>query len=498
MNKICLEKLMEFTHTVYQNYYGQFSNLAEINNEITKLKQNTSLNEKGTFIKYNYVNLSSVFDEVQYDESILICPISFNIGKELEWYNFLNCLLLIFNDDYIKSSNAIKKKFLEKINEEFKHYLKNKKEVEIMESSHYVKIAELTNLNFIILEKKNNVMIIDKFENPSSEKWIVCWKFNGDFLPLWNFETKYYLTNSIFIQYLLKYSLESDELNEVDDSNQSIQSNELNVFSTVKEKKNKNDKQKKDKNNKKAKYEDDSIKKSKKVKVDDLKNQVEKEKTNGNTKTLDKNSGGYEELLTNESYALYISEAVENSKVNITKSNKTAGLKKTKETNIELSNGAEQSDTSKSKNKGSKTKSNKTNKNIFLPQEVNKENKTDVTKTKANKEKVEKSNNDNENQLVSNKEDGNNFKEFQIKNPETEMDNIPSDKDESIFKKTVMLTKTRLDQIISSIKCTTKLEKIQEYALELGLEIVHGSNKFGKPKNKTKTELIGEIKNIKI
>ena len=73
---------------------------------------------------------------------------------------------------------------------------------------------------------------------------------------------------------------------------------------------------------------------------------------------------------------------------------------------------------------------------------------------------------------------------------------VKNDVSESVFKKTEIVDKAKVKNIISNIKGTTKLEQIQAYALELGLLIVCGSTKDGKPKNKTKNELIDDIKNL--
>ena len=54
MNKIYLDKLCEFTLTTYNNY--DFNNKGfNINEVIDSIKQNNSLNEKGVFLKHNFV-----------------------------------------------------------------------------------------------------------------------------------------------------------------------------------------------------------------------------------------------------------------------------------------------------------------------------------------------------------------------------------------------------------------------------------------------------------
>ena len=71
---------------------------------------------------------------------------------------------------------------------------------------------------------------------------------------------------------------------------------------------------------------------------------------------------------------------------------------------------------------------------------------------------------------------------------------VNDSKNESIFNKTELLDIVELKKRIENIKSTTKLEEIQEIAIKMGINIVGGSTKEGKPKNKTKIELLKEIK----
>ena len=65
--------------------------------------------------------------------------------------------------------------------------------------------------------------------------------------------------------------------------------------------------------------------------------------------------------------------------------------------------------------------------------------------------------------------------------------------DNSVFKKTEVIDKAKIKEILSNIKSSTKLEQIQAFALELNISIVSGATKDGKPKNKTKNELYESI-----
>ena len=46
IKKIYLDKLFEFTYSTYKNYYGQFNKVINLNDEITKIKQNLSQKNK--------------------------------------------------------------------------------------------------------------------------------------------------------------------------------------------------------------------------------------------------------------------------------------------------------------------------------------------------------------------------------------------------------------------------------------------------------------------
>jgi hypothetical protein len=375
MNRIYLDKLFEFAYGTYSINYGQYTKHIELTNEINKIKQNTSLNEKGTFIKYSYLDLSSLVSSIEYNECVLIYPLCFNIEENQEWNNFLNCLLLILNDDYLKETNIAKKKILQIADKMYRKHLKIDK---TLNSHNFEKISELTDLNIVIISNENNILDIVEYNNKTktntktlSDKWIVCYKYENDYFPVWNFEKKYYTSSSNFIKYLQDFII-------------------------------------------KKKY------------ISATKPQIVKKVSDKDT--LLQSNGAYEELVTNEDYALYLSEAVDTKKQKIKKKIET--------------------------NSFGEKKKNKTNKDIFVALEQD-----DNIKSNTHKNK-------------------------------------PVDISESVFKKTEVIDISKVKHILSCIKTTTKLEQIQAYALEVGLLISSGSTKDGKPKNKTKNELIDDIKNL--
>jgi hypothetical protein len=70
-----------------------------------------------------------------------------------------------------------------------------------------------------------------------------------------------------------------------------------------------------------------------------------------------------------------------------------------------------------------------------------------------------------------------------------------SNNDDSVFIKTEIINKDDILKIYQSFKSTSKLEEIQNLAIKMGLKVFSGSTKDGKPKNKTKSELLEDIKN---
>lgn len=297
----------------------------------------------------------------------------------------------------------------------------------ILNEQNYIKISELTQLNLIILNNENNHLIVSEYTKPNFNKWVVCYKFYNYYFPVWNFEKKYFNFDSSFIKYLQTISKNS-HTNVNNDSEKSFETEILNnkhdVLHETEKKCNK-----------------DSLTLNK---INDNKILIE---------TNLKNNDGYEEFVTNENYALYISEAID------TKNTHKQKIRKSTEANIIVI--------------GEKKK-NKSNKNIFVTQEQ----KDIVEEIKINEE-------------VKN----NNIEKNVIENKITNL-SLDDYADSSVFKKTEIIDKNKISKIISNIKSTTKLEQIQAFALELGLSIISGSTKDGKPKNKTKNEIIEEIKKL--
>jgi hypothetical protein len=360
---IYLDNLVSYSTTTYSNCYGKFINLTkiDINNEINKLKSNNSINEKGVFIQYNYIELATLMD-FKYNELVLVYPISFNLENEnVSWYNFLNSILLVLNNDYFNESNNIKKKYLDTLNEQLEKKIINNN----LNDTLFENVINIININLIILNYSNDTKIKIYKNNNLENKYIIVYKIENDYLPVCNFKTKYYTDSSSFVKYLQEVYVKQQQ--------QTKQNINL---------------------------------------------QINKEDEEDNESKTNKNDY-YDEFQTVEDYTLHVSEAVDN--------------KYNKELN---------SDNKKKK---------KNDKNIFISNKADKK-----------KEEEEKDNN-----IIE---------------------------DESVFNKTEIISKVEIIKINNSFKSTTKLEEIQNLCLKINIPTFAGSTKEGKPKNKTKTELLDEIK----
>jgi hypothetical protein len=68
----------------------------------------------------------------------------------------------------------------------------------------------------------------------------------------------------------------------------------------------------------------------------------------------------------------------------------------------------------------------------------------------------------------------------------------------SIFKQTEKMNQEEITHIKLGLKASMTLEQIQLIALKLNINVTSGKTTTGKPKNKTKSTLIEEIKNFQI
>jgi hypothetical protein len=204
MNRIYLDKLCEFSTFTYKNNYEQFNKKINIDELINSVKQNSSLNEKGNFIKYNFVDVNNIiinkentiFDQ---NEIILVQPLSFNIDSNYEWYSFLNAILIVLNDTYSSEINLKKKKILETADNIYSKKLDTSKLTDSIINS----FCKYTEINIIILHA-NNYMDSHIYDfSDKYSKWIILLKYNNDYYPFINWKTKFYEGNSIFVKELI-------------------------------------------------------------------------------------------------------------------------------------------------------------------------------------------------------------------------------------------------------------------------------------------------------
>ena len=418
MNRIYLDKLYDFTNNTYK-LYNQFIKKYILDDLVESIKQNNSLNEKGTFNKYNFIEINNIISDFEFNELILLMPITFNICDNINWYNLLNSLLLILNNDYIHETNVKKKLILETTNNIYSKKINITNDIT---NDFLTKISNITNICLIIINYNKVIDVNIYNKNDNIDKYIVLFKDNNNFFPIINWEKKYYDNTNEFIKYLIKLNLEKVI---IDDN--ITNSNIINSKETDSKTDSKTDKIKKNKNKKIIENnKDDDVKLKNKEKKDDC----------------------YEELITNENYALYISEVVDNKKI---KKN-TSDFKKNEVVNDNPAVLGGKEKRIVPQNSDSKKKS-KNSKDIFLSKEIKEEN------------------------IVNDVNDKN-----------------KKNNEESVFKKTENLSKEKIDELIKSIKSTSTLSYVQEVALKLNIITVSGSTKTGKPKNKTKLELVEEIK----
>lgn len=443
MNKVYLDKLCNFALTTYKNY--EFTNKnVDLNDYINNIKQNQSLNEKGIFFKHNFIELKTLIANIEYDELVLINPLCFNLSSNIQWFNFLNAILTVLNDNYLHESNLIKKTILETADKTFrkKIIIADKIDDNIIDQ-----ICELTNITLIMFVNQHEIQFFNYKNINHVKKIVVMVNDDKEYFSVLNWNQKYYNLNSEFINYLMN----TNDLNKISNkiNNDNDNKNKDNEFIKVVNKKKhkilnddiidniKSDSIKSTKSIKSNK----SIKSAKSTKLnnnmfdfndddetdDDKINNINIEPNNIKSDDEEENMtniGTYEELQADVNYAMYISEVVDNpNKI----SNKNVSSKKKK----------------------------KNDKNIFV--------KDDDKKSINCKKNIN-------------------------------CDMVNDDNETSIFNKTEKITKKEVDEIYNNVKLSMGLEIIQAHALKLGISIFEGSTKSGKPKNKTKTDLIEQIK----
>jgi hypothetical protein len=355
----------------------------------------------------------------------------------------LNSLLIILNDEYLYKSNVNKKVIIDTFD---KTYKKKVTIGENLSDELIEKIAKLTNITLVILSF-DNYNIYNKKEN-NEQKYLVILKNDNEYYPVINWNTKYYKYSDYFIKYLIDF----------------IQNNK---------------KSKKQKDSEKdSEKENDIIQNNIKEEITETKPKIKKTKSNVSiqeniddnyskkNKPNDKPNEFYEEVINNnENYALYISEAIDPKDI--------------------------LSSTSKKNDNDVKKKTKKNSKDIFV---TNKELNDDTKKlNKDNNVIVE----DLDNKKIKKTKDVKDIKEVKDVKEVKDIKNIKAIDEviveDSVFKQTEKITKNDIIQIKNSLKPSLTLGDLQAIALKLSINIIEGSTKTGKPKNKTKSDLLEEI-----
>ena len=277
MNRIYLDKLCEFTQSTYGNY-DLINKNYNLENIINKTKQNISLNEKSSYLKHEFVELKNLVNDFKYDSMVLINPISWNLeeNNSTSWYNFLNGLLSILNDNFINESNLQKKKILETADKMFRTKINFKNELneKIIEN-----ICMLTNVNIVII---NKFVKIYGLKNKKANKFVLIYNCGinlDEYYAIINWTKKYFEPDSEYVEYLKSLA--------------KITNNELSNIKLEKIHNDNNDN-------------------------DDKVNEIEYDLNSSNCKD------SYKELDADENYALCMSEAIEQTTIDkkIIKKNK--------------------------------------------------------------------------------------------------------------------------------------------------------------------------------
>lgn len=128
---------------------------------------------------------------------------------------------------------------------------------------------------------------------------------------------------------------------------------------------------------------------------------------------------------------------------------------------------------------------------LYLSEAID-NNKEIVSSTSKNQDQVKKKTKKNSKDIfVSNKD----LKNNQIEKQENvKIDNIKQEINDSVFNPTeIKITAAEIDSIKKKLKPSVTLEELQTIAIKLSINITQGANKNGKPKRKTKSELIDDI-----
>ena len=430
MNKIYLDKLCDFALTTYKNYFHVNKNF-DFGDYINNVKQNLSLNEKGIFLKHNFLELKVLVQEIEYEQMVLINPLCFNLSGNIEWFNFLNATLTVLNDNYLHEPNLIKKTILETADKTFrkKINISNVFDDKIIES-----VCELTNITLILMNNKNKIRFFNS--NNKINKIVIMLNQDKEYFSILNWNQKYYNLNSQFVKYLISCYHKNENLeithkmvNSKDTFiviNSKKKTNILNFDNDVlfdKKKRNMSKVNKSKINNNMFEFDDDITVDENISDNDDINETQDKIVINE-----EQNKDAYKELQADVNYAMYISEVIDNEENN---NKEIISIEKKKKKN---------------------------NKNIFV----------------VNKKETKENNDDN----------------LDIKNIILEHDENQS----SVFNKTEKLNNKDIEKICNATKISMTLESIQANALKLGINIFEGSTKSGKPKNKTKSELVDQIK----
>lgn len=170
-------------------------NLENLVNYSLNCYKNVSSSLKETFfdnklnLNYDFVNLKSLKPKIDYDEMILIDNL-FSSNENM-FYQFINCLLLIDSDDFLKKNNYEKKIIITEIFNSFKN-----------------NVFSYEKINSLFIQYNYNLIVIDDdyhiFSNGFEKFIIIVETFDSKYHPLYNINKKYYDDTNIIIKEILE------------------------------------------------------------------------------------------------------------------------------------------------------------------------------------------------------------------------------------------------------------------------------------------------------
>lgn len=204
---VTFEKLREYVNTMTMNNTNIPQLISNITEHIDLVKQNMLLNERVIQISPHYIDSKALINNWKFNKLILINPnpLITNCEEKLyEWYSFLNSILYMFKNDYNTSSNYDKKMVLKIASDTYGKKIKSLGESFTLSSQSINDICISTNIQLYIIELDNTVRFFGT-SGPCDKIGVLC-KINNDYFPFVGWNKKYFDNTMSFVKYLQSVS----------------------------------------------------------------------------------------------------------------------------------------------------------------------------------------------------------------------------------------------------------------------------------------------------